>query len=864
MENGTSIVKKTPAYKKIFKFFLWACISFLLLIIAGISLVFIYEDEVKGVIIKELNKHLATEVRIDPKNIDLTFISSFPKCAIEFKNLLAMETSKIKDKDTLIFAESLSLEFSLKDIFNKKYDIKQVKLVNAKCFPEISKSGVANYEVWKTKGVSSDKASDSLSFKLEDISLKNVSVNFKNRKEKIKAEFAISDLTFKGDFSEMNYAMKAEGKINIHAVTSGKTSFFKSKKLNLDVELDVAGDRYTLKKTDISLNEMVFGLTGTFFYKDSLENLHLDYKAKNLDIEAVLSLLPETYKSRIGDYKSSGEFFVNGNCSYNAGKALALKTNFGVKKATIEYTPKNTKLTNVIIGGELLINESRSFIRLDDFTATLNNDKISGKFYLENFKEPFVEVTAGGAFDLQNLNSFWPVDTLEKLEGNLKFEGSVKGLLKDMKENAFSEKMTLDIILEVQKLKARFKGDEHDVGVESCKITAHQRDIRVNDFKLIKGSSEINLEGEIPGMFNYLLDNKAPLVIKGVLESKNLKMEDFIFKGGNSAGENSEFNIPANVNLLLDASIAHFSFGKFEASNIKGNFELKKQKAMVSDMKLETMEGEAVINAYADASGKELEVTMEAGLTKMNVKKMFIQLNNFGQTTLLDKNINGLITAAIDFSGNWDKKLQPVLNSIEATADFTIERGELIDFKPLESLARFVELQELKRIKFSTLSSNIEIKKSIIYIPQTTIKNSVLNLDFNGTHSFNNDVDYHIRLLISELLSKKRKADNEFGPVENDPDNRRSAFILMTGNIDNPVIKYDRKGLKQKVKEDLKQEKQNLKKLLKEEFGAFKKDTLTQKPGNKADQKFELEKQNNNSTKKALELKKKKDDDDDF
>jgi len=86
----------------------------------------------------------------------------------------------------------------------------------------------------------------------------------------------------------------------------------------------------------------------------------------------------------------------------------------------------------------------------------------------------------------------------------------------------------------------------------------------------------------------------------------------------------------------------------------------------------------------------------------------------------------------------------------------------------------------------------------------------------------------------------------------------------MTGSMDDPKIKYDKKGLKQKIKEDLKQEKQTIKELLKAEFGLFKKDSLSKKPANKAEQKFELEKPDNKSAKKALEVKKKKDDDDDF
>jgi hypothetical protein len=77
--------------------------------------------------------------------------------------------------------------------------------------------------------------------------------------------------------------------------------------------------------------------------------------------------------------------------------------------------------------------------------------------------------------------------------------------------------------------------------------------------------------------------------------------------------------------------------------------------------------------------------------------------------------------------------------------------------------------------------------------------------------------------------------------VENDAENKRSAFILMTGTVDKPIIKYDRKGMKQKIKEDIRNEKQNLKAILKEEFGIFKKDSIKVKESNKSDQQFKLE-----------------------
>ena len=137
-----------------------------------------------------------------------------------------------------------------------------------------------------------------------------------------------------------------------------------------------------------------------------------------------------------------------------------------------------------------------------------------------------------------------------------------------------------------------------------------------------------------------------------------------------------------------------------------------------------------------------------------------------------------------------------------------------------------------------------------------------------GKHGFDNVIDYHIQLLLSEILSKKKRAntnfDEELSLVENDPENRRSVFIVMSGPIDNPTIKYDKKGAKEKIKQDLKQEKQTLKNILKEEFGLFKKDSTKLKEIEKANQNFKIQFGDDPKKKDKPLTPKKKEDDDDF
>ena len=864
MEISPEIAPKKKSFlKRLIKFIFYFSLLIVFVCVSLVSLLFIYQDDVKQVLLGEINKHLKAEVKIDPQNIDLTILKTFPDCSMEFKDILMLEALQIKKRDTLLFAGQLNLHFNISDIWNKKYNIKKIKLKDAIAKPGVTKKGIPNYIFWEESKEGENK-NDSINFKLNLIEVENCHVVYRDKQKIFKTDLLIKDLSFAGNFSDSEYELNSEGKILINQIASNKRSFLKNKNCNLNIDLAVNGNSYLLNKTNVSINKMLFNLDGNFVYNDSLQKMDLKYAATDLDIATILSLLPEKQKQKANDYKSDGNFYTKGNFSYSGNNNFNLVSEFGIKDGEVTYKPTSTTAKNINIDGGFVYSNNTSKLDLTNVYLKINNDELKGSFSITNFSDPFIRFLVDANANLENLQSFWPIDTLTKLKGNLKINADVEGSLNDLKNETFSTKVKLNLNATVSNLEAQFKGDENIFAIENCSITAKEREVEVKDLKLKRGSSDILLNGKIPGIFNYLSDKSAPLIITGNLFSEHIKLEDFMMKYKASEDKTAPL-IPDNIQFKLNANIKKFNYEKFEAQEITGEIDIKDQKAIVSDMKLQTMHGEAEIDAFADNSENKLDVVLQSKLKNINVTELFSQLNNFGQATLEEKNIKGFITADLDFSGTWSNALEPNLNSIKSTINLAMDRAELIDFKPLLSLSKFVDVQDLQKIKFSGLQSNIEIKNKTIYFPSTSIKNSALNIIFWGTHSFDNDITYHIELLISELLAKKRKnKEEEFGPIENDPDNKRSAFILMTGTVDKPIIKYDRKGLKENIKNDIKQEKQNLKQLLKEEFGLFKKDSISAKQKEKASQKFELEKSDNNKPKKTLEPKKKKDDDDDF
>ena len=866
-QNIESTTKKFSFLRFIKRILLGALLVLITLLSFCVFIVYVYEDDVKAIIIKELNKHLNCKITVEPQNIDLTIIKSFPKCALEFNNILALESKDFNTQDTLLYAKRLSLAFDVENLFNKNYTINKIELEDSKVNLKIGKLGKSNYIIWKTSDSSS--SNDSLKFALEKIKLTNVFLSYKNINNKIKLSTKLNEVEFSGEFTEKNYILKVNGLAYIDLFQVQKVKYLNHKKLKLDVELDVSGSTFKIIKADTKINATLLNSKGAFVFTDSLVSLDIIFKGNNLDISTTLSLLPENFQNKINDYESDGTFYAEGECHYKAGTPLSVSSNFGIKQANIIYKKNSTKLSNVNLEGTILINENRSLLKLKNIKANLNSNTFSGNVEITNFNDPYIKLDVEANTNLAELSAFYLIDTLQNLSGSISLNANIECFINELKSNAFNPNIIANGTAKLLNIKTQFKHSEKEINIPEGEVKLTNRNLEVTNLKLIKGNSDVTIVGEIPNFLAYLFDVKSNLTINSTVTSNSIELEDFIFSN-NGDSKSTSVEIPSNLDLNLAVIIKKFTFKKFESQQMSGSLFVKNQKVVVKDMTFLAMDGSVSVNAFADASGSAIKISGDCEVSKLNIKQLFFQLNNFGQTVLQDNHIKGFATASIDFTGTWDNALNVDLNTINATSSLLIEQGELIGFKPLESLAKYIDLNELKHIKFSSLQSSLEIKNKIITLPKTSIKSTALNMELWGKHTFDNQIDYHIQLLISELLAKKPRSnknfDEELSLVENDPENRRSVFILMTGPIDNPIIKYDRKGAKQKIKEDIQQEKQSIKQLLKEEFGLFKKDTIhSNKNPLKSDQKFQIKVGDTDSKKDNSKQPKKNDtDDDDF
>ena len=866
--------------KKIRKTLLWFTAILFLLLAIPVLLIQVYQKEIKAQVVNELNKHLKVKVFINPDDIDFTILRTFPQAAIWFKNVTIMGSLTDFPKDTLLQAQSIYLLFNAKDIWNKNYIIKQVNIKNASLGILINDIGETNDEIWKESesiSINKDKK-ESTAFKLNKIVLEGIAFRYKNYQSKLKIASTFKEITFSGNFSDVAYELDLKAQGFISAIRSNKKTYLKDKTISVNLSAAVSQNTYNLNKAEVTLNKLLFSVQGSLTNADTVMPCNISCKGKNIDIQSVLSLLPEKFHDKIKDYESDGVFYAEADLEGNLldYTALAISSSFGITKASVTYLPLKTKLTDVNFTGSFNKKKYKpELLTLKNISARQNQNYVSGNLEFKNFSSPHLSFDAKGIYNLQDLLALVPIDTLASAKGMMDFSVQAALSLNEIatKKNGAG---SLNGQLKLSNVELLFKNGKV-IQVPEGLIKMENEDLYTENLKIMHQTSSLQISGKATNLLNYLFKEDQKIYINAEITSPFIHLDDFVFKKAetNTAktpGTNPKLiSINKNISADIKLNIDKVDFNSFLAKNLVGTLELKNKKILARNFSFAAFNGDITLNGLVDMSDSSaMKINCATGLVDVDMRKMFSQLNNFGQTVIEDKNLQGKATAQIDFSATWNNRLQCNLSSILAGADIVIDKGELIGLSSLESLSKYIELNELKRIKFSTLKTHVDIKNQLISFSKTELGNSALNLDVWGTHSFNNEIDYHIKLLLSDYLAKRpgknKQLDEELLENENDPELKRSLFIHMTGTIDKPIIKYDRKAMKQKIKQDLKDEKKNLKRILNEEFGLFKKDTTLSKKENtkKQDQNFKIDFNQNTKKDKSDGKQKPKEEEDDF
>ena len=784
------------------------------LLIAGFVITYYFSEKVEKTVIDKIQEEITSDLKLG--NVSFSLYEKFPSASVKISNLLAFEKDGFNN-DTLFYAKSIYLEFSIIDIILASVDIKKVVVDNGKINIKYDIDNKPNFAIYKTK----EKRDNKLI--LKNLILIKTDVSFRKKGVSIKWDIQEGFI----NFNERNIIINA--KLFSEKLIVNSRDYISHKQMKLYTALELKKDSIIIEKGSIvHIENVELELFGEIINKKIVD---IDFSCEAQELANIIKHTPEHLKSIYNSFNANGILECSGNIKglINKDSNPNLEMTCSIKEGNFNLKSRSFILKNISLNSKISNGEGRNFystkIEISDFSARTENGFIKGNFAVQNLNKYYLIADLNTSWDLAEINHYFKDSPFFNLQGRLKANTKYLGNL-SFDSNFTDYFLSANHTSQTSFYKTSFIYEDfpHKVNFNTLDCTFKNNEIKIKNSDLTIADSDLNFTGNINDLMGYIFKKKNVVDITGNLKATYMKFDELLSMNDKSKSKELE-SMPRWINADLNTSITNFSYDDFIGSDITGQLNYNNQILKGENIKLKSLNGSIFGNfKLYESKSKKLTLFSQLNLRKLNIRNAFLAFNNFNQDFITSEHIKGIGTAEIQMQATWNPGFIFEEEGLKVKSHLVIEKGELIQFKPLESLSDYVSLDDLKTVKFSTLENTIEIDNKVVTIPTMEIKSSALSVFLSGSHTFEQEIDYRIKLLLSELMSTKFRKKNtqikktEFGELQENGKIFNTIYFKMTGNSENPNISFDGIRFREDVKKEIAKEKETIINILKEDL----------------------------------------------
>jgi hypothetical protein len=796
-----------------------------LLIILGIS----NQERIKTLFVATLNEHLKAEVMVG--DIRLELLRGFPLASLAFNNVTILGSPNAGGGDTLLRADRVQVQFRLMDLLRKKYNVSQLTIHRGFARLETDREGVSNFDLWDASGKGEDTPSD-FQLDLKRVILNNLHLQYTDRRSDLLIDLDVGRASLSGKFSQDIFSLGATGDMLAREIRVDGNSVLTDKAVSVDAAMRVEHQTaFHFEKGNISINKQGFGITGSIIRTDGGTEFDTRINGTRLSMQELLNDLPEIWEKYTDGYQAKGELgftaVIQGTWSQEEKPFISAA--FDVSRAELYHPVSKVRLRGLNFNGRYDNGPGHRLetanLEISNFQTAVSDGLIRGGVKINNLVKPYLELQIMADVDAGDMAKLLRLDTVERASGRVSMDVSFQGGMSS--RNSFTGQ---DLI------KARASGNisasNLSFVLKNNKLLYHgfsgslqfrNNDLLIESFNGKVGGSDFTISGYFRNVLPYIFLEGETLHMVASLRANHIDFDELLQDDVSGQDTTYRLRFSDRLGFHLDAQVGYLKFRKFEARNVSGSASLQSKRFYAENLRFNSMNGQVLAAGFIDGTRPDrLVIGCDTHLGRVDVHQLFYQMGNFGQNGILAENIFGIITADFQFTSIWSPALEIDWGSLVTEAKIKVEDGVLVDFEPMVALSRFLRVDDLSRVTFSTLENQIRIRNNIVQIPDMEIKSSALNLQLSGAHSFENEIDYQLQILLSELLSRKnrerRNPQEQYGEIIDDGLGRTTLFLRVTGTLNDPQFRYDHQGVREKIRDDLRQEVRNLGDVFRREF----------------------------------------------
>jgi hypothetical protein len=745
--------KKKSSIKRILK---WFSIVVLIIIIALISIPYLFKDKIVETVSNTINNNLNASVKF--KDADLSLFKNFPLVSLTV-NDLAVANKEPFVGDTLFNAKELSFAMKVTELFknnNETIAIKRIASKDGNINIIFNKNGKANFDIAKKteNETSTDKSDSAFSLNIDEYELENINFNYIDRSTKTKLSLDNINHSGKGNLKDETFNLDTNTTTFLSFNLDG-TNYMDHVKISLDavIAMDLKNSKYTFKENTGYINQLPLEFDGFIQLLENSQLYNLHFKTPTSSFKNALALLPKQYAGNLSTIKTQGNFEIDGIVKGTLSDTLipAFDVNISSKNAQFKYADLPKAVKNINIDSRI-VNKTGltkdTYVAINKLNFKIDDDAFSANGNVKNLtSNPKINIEAKGTINLANLSKVYPA--LEKdLEGILNADITTSFDMNSIEKESYQN------IKNAGEITVRdFKYDDKDVAnpfyINKTGISFNTNSIKLNEFEAKTGTSDLSIKGNLDNFYGFIFKDE---VLKGnfILNSNNLKVADFIATTESTTNTDTEtvstLKIPAFLDVKLSATAKKVVYDNINLDNVSGNLLIHDETIDLKNIKSDVFGGNIGFDGNVSTKGATSKFKMDLNLKQLNVGDSFSNLEMLSSIAPIAKAIVGKINSTITVSGDLNEDMTPNLKTISGNLLGQLLNTKLkaSDSKLLTTLSEKVNFLDINKLNLNEATGIFSFENGQVTVKPFNLNYKDISMQISGKHGFDQKMNYDI------------------------------------------------------------------------------------------------------------------------
>ncbi|GAB3302193.1 hypothetical protein [Hymenobacter tenuis] len=729
--------------------------------------VWLGQNRIIGLFVAELNRYLQVPVRAS--RLEVSVLDQFPRLSVTLHDVV-MDGSLPTDTMKLGRAKRLYCAFDAWDLLAGNYRIRAVRVADAVVRVRRNAQGKPNYLVLRPDTATS-AADQPFAIELEGIQLERVRIVYEDSSRRQYFALRTPNLKAALGITDTRVEVAAEGAALVETLRLGSDDYFRAKNLTLGTTLvvDRASQRVTIQPSKLQVGLAAYTIAGTVDYRAATQ-LDLRCDAAGTDIQSVLALLPPRLTKRLAGYRSKGAVYfggtVRGELSGQHNPRVAVE--FGCQDASFFHPDYQQAVDHVYLTGSFNNGTAHSVktavLALKNVRGQLSGRPFGGQLRLENFTAPHLQLQLRADVDVARAIRFFPLSAVRQASGDATLALNLDGTLQELRARPTARQASGELTL--RNLHLQLRAFRQPFTRLNGRLQLQGGDVSVPAFSGRLGNSDFQGRGTLRNVAGWVLKPRQPLRLEAVMSSNLLDFNQLLYvyqpasggkTSGGSSGRAEGLRVPANLAFSVQASARQVRFRRLRGRNLQGNLRLQGQVFSSTGLALTAAGGRTSVRGTVDARQPQLlKAHTLMSCQQVPLDSLFYVFEDFGQQFITQRHVRGSLTATAEADTYFDAHLSPLTDRLEAEVHATVRNGELLNFEPMQKLSLVANRATLRHLRFAELKNSLYIQSRTVYIPEMDIRSNVKAaalIRVTGTHTFDQQMDYHVRIpLLPGLL----------------------------------------------------------------------------------------------------------------